>query len=332
MLRLSHRAACAAAVFLLAAGHAAAGDTPLKLVQTIPLKGPVGGLDHLTIDGKGQRLFVANTANSSLDVVDLKSGKLVKQVPGQVKVSGVAYAADLDMIYVGNGEGVCNGIDGKDYHVVFTAKAPKADNVAYNATTKEVYVAHGKMISAFDAKSGSPKFSVETPGDTHGFRIDRKAGKLYVNLKPCQVAVVDLAKHSVVTTYPVKLAEGASPLAYDAKDGLLFVGCRKAPMVVVLDSKSGKELTSVAIPGGIDDLHLDARRGRLYASCGDGALAVIEKKGEMYVVSTKLETPKKAKTSAFSGSAGRLYLAVPRQQGMDAPEIRVYQAPPAAKQ
>jgi DNA-binding beta-propeller fold protein YncE len=330
MNRLTYYA-LVAAVLLLAPGRAAAGDPPLKLVHTIPLKGPVGGLDHLTVDAKGQRLFVANTANSSLDVIDLQSGKLVRQVPGQVKVSGVAYAPDLDMIYVGNGQGVCNGIDGKDYHVVFSAKAPQADNVAYHSGTKMVFVAHGKTVSAFDGRSGELKFAVETPGATKGFRIDKNAGRLFVNLKPSQVAVIDLAKHQVTATFPLKLADGASPLAYDAKNGLLFAGCRKEPLVVVLDAKSGKVLTSVAIPGNVDDLHLDGRRGRLYASCGDGALAVIEKKGDQYAVIARVETPKRAKTSAFSGATGRLYLAVPRQPGMDAPEIRVYQAPPVAK-
>jgi DNA-binding beta-propeller fold protein YncE len=320
-----------AAILLLVVGRASAGDAPLKLAQTIPLKGPVGGLDHLTVDAKGQRLFVANTVNNSLDVVDLKSGALVRQIPGQVKVSGVAYAPDLDMIYVGNGEGVCNGIDGKDYKVVFSAKAPKADNVAYHSGTHAVYVAHGNTISAFDGKTGEVKAAVEMPGATKGFRIDEQAGKLFVNLKPSQVAVIDLATHKLTAMYPLKLADGASPLAHDAKQGLLFVGCRKPPMVVVMDARSGKELTSVGIPGNIDDIHLDAERGRLYASCGDGAMAVIEKKGEQYVVVARIETPQRAKTSAFSSTTGRLYLAVPRLQGMDAPEIRVYQAPPVSK-
>jgi DNA-binding beta-propeller fold protein YncE len=327
----THGPTWAAALLLLAARGAAAGDAPLRLVQTIPLKGPVGSLDHLAVDARGLRLFVANTANDSLDVVDLKGGQLVRQIPGQSKVSGVAYAPDLDMIYVGNGAGVCNGIDGKDYKVVFSAKAPKADNVAYHPGTKAVYVAHGNTISAFDGKTGAAKGSVETPGATKGFRIDPEAGKLWVNLKPSQIAAIDLATHRVVATYPLKRAEGASPLAYDAEAGLLFAGCRKKPMVVVVDAKSGKELASVAIPGNVDDLHLDARRGRLYASCGDGALAVIEKRGGRYEVVAQIETPKRAKTSAFSGTTGRLYLAVPRQPGMDAPEIRVYQASPVAK-
>jgi hypothetical protein len=331
MNRLTHCSTWAAALLLLAAHSAAGGEAPLKLVQTIPLKGPVGGLDHLAVDARGLRLFVANTVNNSLDVVDLKSGQLVRQIPGQIKVSGVAYAADLDMIFVGNGDGVCNGIDGKDYKVVFSAKAPKADNVAYHPGTKAVYVAHGNTVSAFDGKTGAAVGSIETPGATKGFRIDPQAGKLWVNLKPAQIAVIDLAKHRLVATYPLKLAEGASPLAYDARQGLLFAGCRKMPMVVVVDAKSGKELTSVAIPGNVDDLHLDSQRGRLYATCGDGAMAVIEKKGERYEVIAQIETPKRAKTSAFSEMTGRLYLAVPRQPGMDAPEIRVYQALPATK-
>src|SRR5262249_28747565 len=71
-------------VSLLPAAPAAtaAEPAPLELVQTIPLKGVEGRLDHLGIDTKGKRLFVANLSNNSLDVVDLDSGKLVKQVPG----------------------------------------------------------------------------------------------------------------------------------------------------------------------------------------------------------------------------------------------------------
>ena len=55
---------------------AAAEPMTLKLLQTIPLKGAPGRLDHMAIDSKGGRLFVANLSNNSLDVVDLKAGKV----------------------------------------------------------------------------------------------------------------------------------------------------------------------------------------------------------------------------------------------------------------
>src|SRR5438874_13325688 len=79
---------------------------------------------------------------NSLDVVDLKAGKLVKQVPGQKKIQGVAYAPDLDRIFVGNGgDGACRVFDGKDYALVKSIPVPDADNVRYRADTHTVYVA-----------------------------------------------------------------------------------------------------------------------------------------------------------------------------------------------
>src|SRR5439155_27372626 len=58
----------------LGVGPAPAGEpATLKLVQTIPLKGAPGRLDHLAIDSKLARLFVANLSNNSLDIVDLKA-------------------------------------------------------------------------------------------------------------------------------------------------------------------------------------------------------------------------------------------------------------------
>ena len=77
-------------VFLVAGMNCAGADElPLERIQTIALKGPVGGMDHLAVDAKRGRLFVANTVNDSLDVVDLKAGRLLKQVPGQGRIRGI---------------------------------------------------------------------------------------------------------------------------------------------------------------------------------------------------------------------------------------------------
>ena len=328
-MNYSTRLSILAASFLLLAIGGASADAPLELVRKIPLKGVDGKLDHLTVDAKGMRLFVANKPNNTLDVVDLKKGSLIKQIADQGKVSGVAYAADLDMVYVGNGAGVCNGFACKDYSCAFSTKMTGADNVKYHSGTKMVYVAHGENMSILDAKTGEVKGDIKLPGSSHGFSIDKKAAKLFVVLtKPGQVAVIDLVKNVVSDKFPMTLSDAGSPIAHDAKDNLLFVGCPKKPMVVVFDAKTGKELTSVAIPSGIDDLHYDSKRGRLYASCGDGVLAVIEKKGDAYEVIAKLETPKSSRTCAFSGTIGKLYLGVPMQKGKDGPEIWVYEAKP----
>src|SRR5437899_154136 len=52
----------------------AAEPASLELMGTIVLKGKPGKLDHLALDAKRERLFVANKVNNTLDVVDLKAG------------------------------------------------------------------------------------------------------------------------------------------------------------------------------------------------------------------------------------------------------------------
>jgi hypothetical protein len=59
----------------------------------------------------------------------------------------------------------------------------------------------------------------------------------------------------VTETFPLKLAGDNFPLAMDKDHHRLFVGCRKKPKIVVLDSQSGKEITAIDIPGDLDDEH-----------------------------------------------------------------------------
>ncbi len=323
---------CAFLALILAASPAFAGSPEsLVLIKTIPLKGVAGKLDHLAVDSKGERLFVANKPNNTLDIVDLKSGKLVKQIPDQGKVSGVSYAADLDMIYVGNGAGFCNAFDGKEYKQVFSTPAPHADNVHYHSGNHMVYVGQDEILSELDAKTGEVKATINLPGAVHGFRIDKKAGKIYAVLtKPNLIGVIDIVSHKVVGKFDLTVSDAGSPIAQDSANGLLFVGCpKKQPMVVVFDSSTGKELASVAIPAGVDDVYFDKQRNRVYASCSDSVLAVIEKQGDKYEVTARLETPKDSRTCVWSD--GKLYLGVPRQEGKDGPEVRIYEARPVEK-
>jgi len=180
------------------------------------------------------------------------------------------------------------------------------------------------MLSELDAKSGEIKSAIKLPGSSHGFNIDEKGGKIYVVLtKPSVVAVVDVAKREVTDQFAMTLADAGSPIDRDPKNGLLFVGCPKKGMIVIFDAKSGKELAGIDIPLGIDDLHFDEQRNRLYASCSDGNLVVLEKKNEKWEAVAKLKSPKDSRTCAWAG--GKLYLGVPRQDDAEGPEIRIYE-------
>jgi DNA-binding beta-propeller fold protein YncE len=334
MIRQRLSAAISLGLLTLAVGFTGAAQPPaLELVQSIPLHGPVGKrLDHLALDAGRDRLFVANMANASFDVVDLKAGKLLKSVPGQRGVQGVAYAPDVDRVFVGVGEdGVCNVFDGKDYNLAKTIKLEDADNVRYDARTRRVFVAHAeKSLAVIDPQRLEVKAEVRLPGQPEAYQLEAGRPRLYLNVPSAKaVVVIDTDRNAVVTTYPLAGAGQNFPLALDETGHRLFVGCRKPAAVVILDTESGKELGRVAIPGDTDDVFYDGKRRRLYASCGEGVLAVLREAGaNRFEVQERIPTAKLARTCLFDAASGRLFLAVPRTAGKDGPEIRVYRARP----
>ena len=73
----------------------------LRLVQTIPLPGVTGRLDHMGIDLEKKRLFVAAVANNTLEVVDLSSGKVIKSLGGfKDTQDALFFGGDFNKLYV----------------------------------------------------------------------------------------------------------------------------------------------------------------------------------------------------------------------------------------
>ena len=260
----------AAALAVLPPAGAAAADAALEPVQTIVLKGKAGKLDHLALDAKRDWLFLANKANNTLDVVDLKEGKFLKQITGQNGVQGVGYADDLDRVFAALGTGgLLNVFDGNGYRPLKTLKfTDDADNLRYVPTKNLVYVAHApKALAVVDAKTYAVKGEVKLPSDAESFVLEAGRPRLYI-LCPdaAEVAVIDTDKNEITAHYPVKMAGDFTTVALDEPAHRLYIGCGKEPMVVVMDTETGKEVGGAAIPGDIDDLHFDAKRKQLYAS------------------------------------------------------------------
>src|SRR5260221_5460622 len=74
-------AVCCIAVFAGFADQTSAREKEaLKLVQTIPLPGVTGRLDHMGVDLEKKRLLVAAVANNTLEAVDLADGKVIRSI------------------------------------------------------------------------------------------------------------------------------------------------------------------------------------------------------------------------------------------------------------
>jgi hypothetical protein len=114
-------------------------------------------------------------------------------------------------------------------------------------------------------------------------------------------------------------------MALDEPHGRLFIGCRQPACVIVLDTGSGKVVANLPIAGDTDDLFYDSENRRIYASCGEGFISVLEQRDlDHYQAIARIPTATKARTSLLVPALKRFYLAVPKQGSHDA-ELRVYE-------
>lgn len=318
--------------FAMALGAAAHASETLKLVRTIPLPGVRGRFDHFAIDVKGRRLFLAALGNNTLEVVDVAAGKRLQSLTGLRKPTGVVYLADANQIGVANGgDGTFKLFDGATYALVKSlGSLEDADNVRWDARARRLYVGYGEgALAVLDPQSLAQVGTVKLPAHPESFQLESQGSRIFVNVPGAeQVIVLDREKQAAITTWPMKQFKANFPMALDEANHRLFVGCRQPAQLLALDAVAGKTVAKLAISGDPDDLFYDARRKRLYVSCGQGFVEAIDQRtADTYQLRERIPTRAGARTSVFSADLNEFYLAVP-QQGSESAEIRVFQAQP----
>src|SRR6195256_5239095 len=117
----------------------------LSLVETIPLPGD-GYMDHLTVDVKGQRVFISGEAAKSLISVDLRAGKVIHETKGlSAMPKKPFYLPDTNEIWATLTDSSVVAISGATYEVTKTVKLSGygdsnrgADNAVYDPATHQI--------------------------------------------------------------------------------------------------------------------------------------------------------------------------------------------------
>ena len=226
----------------------------LGLVETIPLPGD-GYMDHLTVDVKGQRLFVSGEAAKSLITVDLRAGKVIHETKGlSAMPKKPFYLPETDEVWMTLTDSSIVAICGTNYEVVKTVKLSGygdpnrgADNAAYDPASHLIYAGvevfenfggsgqHGSTdasIDIVDTKTAKLVGSIKLPGgDPAGITIEPSGKRLYVTMGDIvdgesHVAVIDLEKRAVVAQWPITGGPVPHTAGLDAAHHRLFVGSR----------------------------------------------------------------------------------------------------------
>ena len=312
-----------AAVFSVCSALTAAS---LALERTIPLPGVEGRIDHFSHDAAGGRLFVAALGNNTVEVVDLKAGKVVHSITGLAEPQGVFYLAEMNRLYVVNGgDGAVRVFDGTTFAPVATMKFDDdADNVRYDAAARLLYVGHGGgALGVVDVATNEIVADVPLEAHPESFQLERNGLRVFVNVPNAhQVAVVDRQKKAVTATWSLGFAAANFPMALDEANHRLMVACRLPARLIVFDTESGKEVAKLDLHGDCDDLFFDPVRRQLYASCGEGFIDVFSRtEADHYTLKEAEKTVGKARTCFVDGE--HLYLAVPKR-GDEPAQVQCY--------
>jgi len=342
-------------VFLpsLALGQA---SPALQLTTHIALPGVDGRMDHLSVDLKGQRLFATAFDYHTLEVIDVQAGQRVSTIKDLDEPQAAYYDAANNHLFVSSGgDGSVKMFDGSTFRLLQTVKlSADADNVRYDARRQHVIIGYGgeKFLNGQAARQQgdgalaildmSGKKIGEIPTDAHAesFQLEQTGTRVFINVPDKQeIQVADLASLKTLAHWPLTGCSDNFPMALDEPHHRLFIACRGPAVLMVLDTESGKPVTSISLGPGLysDDIFFDRAKSRIYfvartatgndpRAPGPGVIEIIQQRdADHYERMGRVSSGFGAQTGFFVPDWGKLFVATRRQQGGAGGEILVFE-------
>jgi len=287
-----------------------------------------GRLDHMDVDVKGKRLFVAGLENGTFEIVDIDAGKWLRNIPGFKKAQGALFVPELNKLFLASGDdGMLRIFRGDTLELLESIHLePGPNRVVYEPKSKLVYVGYGGKdagkdygeIGIIDARQDKHVGDIKVVAHPSELLLDEgKTLFVFVSIAS-KVQVIDTDKREVLSTWPVT-RQRPGDAAFDGSTSRLFIGTRAPAEMVVMDSKSGEEVAHLPTPEGMDGVYFDAARKRVYVSGGRdlpvGFVYVYQQRdADHYETTGKIPTRGGAGTSFWSPELDRYYVAAPASE------------------
>jgi YVTN family beta-propeller protein len=300
----------------------------IEFVASIQLPNVTGRIDHSAYDNKNRTVFVAALGNNTVEVVDLKSQKVIHTIKGLHEPQGIKYIPENNIIFVANGgNGECDVFNADSYQLITSIKLEgDADNVRYDSSSERIFVGYGDgAIAIIDAKTYKQLSEIKLPGHPESFQLDNDAKRIFVNVPDAlMVATLDLEKKSITDKWKMDNATANFPMALDSKNHRLFIGCRNPAKLLVINSETGKTINQIDISSDTDDVFYDGSSEQIYISCGGGYIDIVSQiDQDNYKSIARIESRSGARTSLYVPELNQLIVAAPAHSGNDA-QLMIY--------
>jgi DNA-binding beta-propeller fold protein YncE len=320
-----------ATILAVLAGIFAFGAEGMKVLTKYKIGGE-GRWDYVTVDPAARRIYVSH--NTSMEILDADTGKLIHSIGQLHGVHGIAIAPDLNKGFITNGQtGSITVFDLKTFEKTGEPKVGNnPDAVCYDSKTKRVVAVNhtGGDATIIDAKSMEIVKTVPV-GPAAEFCVVDGTGKMYVNIEQTsEIVELDVAKSEVTRRASLAPCESPTGLSIDVKNKKLFPVCDK--MMAVVDIPSFKVIATPAIGPGTDGGGFDPGLGYAYsANGGDATLSIVKLVNGKYETVDNVPTTRGARTMAVDEKTHKVYLLAaeygPAPEGKDGKKGRAAALP-----
>jgi len=305
----------------------------LKQSATIDLPGPKGQrFDYLTIDDEDQFLLSAHLGPGILYVIDMKTNKLVKAIPGVPGITGLEFVPETRKVYTSDwGEEKIGIVDLNSMSVVKRlATAAKPNGSTYAAPFRKVYVSNtlGKAVAVVDVDKDEILKTINFESETGMPQYDSSARKVYVNLRNTnEVAEIDPATDKVSGKYPVDGCKFNHGMAVDSEHHRAFLLCSGNRTFTVFALDTHRAIAHLPMPAGADVVKFDPGLGRIYVACSSGFISVFQAQdAEHYRELEDFPVQKMVHSLAVDSKTHRVYAPEQQENGQPVARMIVYEA------
>lgn len=245
---------------------------PLTDTGNIQLPKEVGkpAFDLLTLDSRNGHLYVPHSSVSTLEVIDVRTRKLLGRVAGVGGIKGIALTKDPNIVYTSEAAGSVGVVDVPGLKLTTTLDlGGSPDAIEYDPVHDIVLVSlvSDKKVAFIDATVVKLLGTMPLPGSPELMTVDQKTGVVYLAIHDLnEVVEIDPVNRSIVKTLKGCDIKAPTGVAYDPDQGLLFVA--NSANLSVIDLVIEQCRGGIDIGHGTDQIAFNPHLHHVYTADG----------------------------------------------------------------
>ncbi len=298
---------------------------PLQLVQDIPLPGPANRFDYQSVDPAARRLYINHMNAGRLVVFDLDSAKVIGEVSGLDRATGVWAVPAHHTVYVSAaGRHEVAVID--DRTLAISARVGAIafpDGIAYAPVEHKVFVSDeaGAADVVIDARTNTKRSMIALGGEAGNTHYDSVSHCVVVAVQTRnQLVAIDPVTERIVARYDLTGVDHPHGFTLDEAGRLAFITGEGNATLLVVDLRTMKVLSTHPVGDDPDVLAWDATWRRLYLASESGVLSTFVVDGHVLHPAGEVRAPH-AHSVAVDPRTHRVYLPLENVEGR--PLLRV---------